>query len=145
MDPDSKFDLFDTFEGFPEQDLAQENQADERCSTSMFADTSLQKVLDYIGGNENLQYKPGFFPDLAKGLERETFALVNIDADLYAPTIEALRFFFPRLEEGGVIIIHDYNHNWEGVQKALNEYMLTIPESIVELPDWQGSALIIKN
>ena len=97
MDRDRKFYLFDTFEGFPETDLAQENQSDERFSKTMFSDTSLEEVMDYIGGNDNLIYKPGFFPDTAKGLENERFSLVNVDADLYAPTIEALRFFYPRL------------------------------------------------
>ena len=105
----------------------------------------MRKVQDYIRGNDNLHYKPGFFPDTVQGLENERFALVNIDADLYAPTIEALRFFYPRLMDGAVIIVHDYNHNWKGIQKAVDEFMPTIPESLIELADWQGSAMIIKN
>ena len=145
MDPDRKFYLFDTFEGFMEKDLAGESQSDRRFLTSLFADTDLKKVEDFIGGNDNLQYRPGFFPGTAKGLENESFALVNIDADLYVPTIEALRFFYPRLVEDAVIIVHDYNHNWKGVNKALDEFMPTIPESLFELSDWQGSAMIIKN
>jgi len=144
MDQERLFYLFDTFEGFPERDLAKENQSDERFSESMFADTSVEEVRKYIGDNDKLIFKPGLFPETAAGLENEEFSLVNIDADLYIPTIEALRFFYPRLVEGGVIIVHDYNHNWEGVPKALDEFMLTIPESLVELPDWQGSALIVK-
>jgi len=46
---------------------------------------------------------------------------------------------------GGVIIVHDYNHNWEGIPKAIDEFMVTIPESLIELSDWQGSAMIVKN
>jgi len=52
--------------------------------------------------------------------------------------------FFRILNEG-VIIIHDYNHNWNGVRKAVDEFAKTIPESIIEITDWQGSAMIIKN
>jgi O-methyltransferase len=111
----------------------------------MFADTSIEQVKKYINGNENLIYKPGFFPDTTKGLDNEMFSLVHIDADLYAPTIAALNYFYPKLSKGGIIIIHDYNHDWDGIPKAINEFMVTIPETIISLPDWQGSAMIIKN
>lgn len=145
MDKDRIFYLFDTFEGFTVEDLAQENQTEDRFSKEMFAATSVDKVKKYINGNDNLHFKPGFFPDTTKGLENEKFALVHLDADLYAPTIEALNFFYPRLNKGGVIIIHDYNHNWDGVPKAVNEFIGSIPESLMELSDWQGSVMIIKN
>ncbi len=145
MDNNRVFYLFDTFEGFPKEDLAQENQTGDRFSKEMFADTSVDKVKKYINGNANLRFKSGFFPDTTEGLETEIFALVNIDADLYAPTIEALNFFYDKLNKGGVIIVHDYNHNWEGIPKAINEFISSIPESLIELSDWQGSAMIIKN
>ena len=137
--------LFDTFKGFTKEDLSKETQTDNRFSSDMFSDTSLEKVKKYIHGNDNLCFKPGFFPETTKGLEKETFAFVHIDADLYTPTIEALRFFYPKLNKGGVLIIHDYNHTWEGVPKAVNEFINSIPESLIELSDWQGSVMIIKN
>ena len=133
------------YEGFTKEDLSQENQTEDRFSTDMFANTNVDKVKKYINGNSNLRFKPGFFPSTAKGLENENFALVHIDADLYAPTQEALNFFYPRLSKGGVIIVHDYNHNWDGIPKAINEFVESIPESLIELSDWQGSAMIVKN
>jgi len=145
MDPNKKFYLFDTFEGFSEQDLEKESQTDARFSPEMFADTNVDQVRAFINGNDNLIFKAGFFPDTADELRDEQFALVNVDADLYAPTFEALRFFYPRLVAGGVIIIHDYNHNWEGVRKAVDEFVPTISESLVEISDWQGSVMIMKN
>ncbi|NRA12443.1 MAG: class I SAM-dependent methyltransferase [Crocinitomicaceae bacterium] len=145
LDNSRIFYLFDTYKGFTKEDLSQENQTEDRFSTDMFANTNVDKVKKYINGNSNLRFKPGFFPNTAKGLETENFALVHIDADLYAPTIEALKFFYSRLNKGGVIIVHDYNHNWDGIPKAINEFMKTIPESLIELSDWQGSAMIIKN
>jgi len=145
MDEERKFFLFDTFNGFPKEDMAQEAHPDNRFTTTIFADTSEEKVNEYIKGNENVEIRPGIFPSTTKGLESELFALVHIDADLYIPTIEALKFFYPRLNDGGVIIVHDYNHNWHGVPRAIDEFICTIPESLIELPDWQGSAMIIKN
>lgn len=148
MDEKRIFYLFDTFQGFIQKDLneeSSENQRDGRFSTTMFANTNIEEVMSAINGNDKLKFRPGIFPDTTEGLENEKFALVNVDADLYAPTIKALHFFYPRMVEGGVIIIHDYNHNWDGVTKAINEFMPAIPESLVEIPDWQGSAMIIKN
>ena len=145
MDTKRPFYLFDTFDGFDKKDLAIEEQNDVRFSTSNFANTSIEKVKKHINGNENLIFKPGFFPDTTEGLEDEIFSLVHIDADLYAPTLAALNYFYPKLSKGGVIIIHDYNHNWDGIPKAVNEFILTIPESVISLADWQGSAMIIKN
>jgi O-methyltransferase len=145
MDQERVFYLFDTFEGFTKTDLAHENQTDDRFSTEMFADTSIDKVQKYINGNNNLRFKVGFFPETTKGLENEMYALAHIDADLYAPTLAALKYFYPRLNNGGVIIVHDYNHNWDGIPKAINEFIGTIPESLIELSDWQGSVMIIKN
>ena len=144
MDTDRIFYLFDTFEGFPEKNLKKETQSGGRFSTEMFADTNADQVKIFINGNENLIFKAGFFPDTTDGIENESFAFVNIDADLYVPTIEALRFFYPRLSIGGVIVIHDYNHTWDGVPKAVNEFVETIPDALIELPDWQGSAIIIR-
>jgi len=145
MDTERIFYLFDTFEGFAHKDLVKESQTDSRFSIEMFADTNVDEVVKYINGNSNIRIKAGYFPDTAKGLESEKFALVHIDADLYAPTFAALNFFYQRLNNGGVIIVHDYNHNWEGIPKAIHEFIKTIPESLIELPDQYGSAMIIKN
>lgn len=137
--------LFDTFEGFSEKDLVHENKKGGLYSTDTFADTNLESVKKYIAGDNRVCFYAGYFPGTAKGVDNTTFAFVHLDADLYLPTIEALKFFYPRLSSGGVIIIHDYNHIWDGVKKALDEFMPTIPESLVEIPDWKGSSMIIKN
>ena len=145
MDRSRTLHLFDTFGGFHDADLAMESDKGGKYNTAEFSDTSVAAVKAYINGGDALVFHEGHFPETAKGLEQETFALVNIDADLYVPTIEGLRFFYPRLAPGGVIFVHDYNHNWAGARKAIDEFAKTIPEGIVELPDWQGSILIVKN
>jgi O-methyltransferase len=145
MDKSRTFHLFDTFEGFQEKDLAFEITKGGKYSTSEFSDTSVEAVRKYIDGGENIFFHKGYFPESATVLENETFAFVSLDADLYKPTLEGLKFFYPRLSPGGVIMIHDYNHNWDGARKAVDEFRVSIPETIVELSDWQGTAMIIKN
>ena len=145
MDADRKLYLFDTFNGFDSRDLAVESQQEDKFDPSNFSDTEVEIVRAYIGGNDNLIFKKGYFPETTLGLEQEGFALVHLDADLYVPTLEALKFFYPKMNPGGVIIIHDYNHTWDGIPKAVNVFVENIPESIIELMDWQGSVMIIRN
>jgi len=145
MDKSRTLHLFDTFKGFSEKDLEQEHTKGGKYNTSEFSDTSVAAVKAYINGGDNVVFHEGYFPETAKGLENEAFALVNIDADLYLPTMEGLKFFYPRLSPGGVIFVHDYNHNWSGARKAIDEFAGTISEGIIELPDWQGSVMIVKS
>ena len=145
MDTERTFHLFDTFHGFTEEELKSEIGTAATYRPSDFADTSLEKVRKKIGKSENLVFHLGIFPATTSGLEKERFALVNIDADLYHPTKNGLEFFYPRLLPGGVILIHDYNEKWDGVVRAVNEFSLTIPEHLIQIPDMEGSIMIIRN
>jgi len=145
MDPSRDVHLFDTFEGFAAEDLAQESSDDKKYTTDNFSDTSVEEVKTYIEGNDHVKFHPGLFPDSAKSLEEKTFAFVSLDADLYAPTKAGLEYFYPRMSAGGVIIIHDYNHTWDGCRKAVDEFVQTIPEAMVYVADWQGSVMLVKS
>ena len=145
MDRSRKLHLFDTFEGFKKNDLKPETGEAATYSTKNFADTNEKKVLSYINGNDNILIHKGHFPETTKCLANERYALVNIDADLYDPIKEGCKYFYSRLSPGGVIIIHDYNHKWEGAVKAVNEFAKEIPENIIEVPDMHGTVMIIKN
>ena len=145
MDTNRRFYLFDTFDGFDPRDLKNEFQNESKFDPSNFSDTDITQVRDYISGNDNIIFREGYFPDTVRDLGKERFALVHLDADLYTPTLEALKFFYPRMSPGGVIIIHDYNHTWDGITKAVNLFVKNIPESLIEVMDWQGSVMIVRN
>jgi O-methyltransferase len=145
MDPTRKFHLFDTFTGMPAKDLAHETGEAATYTPARFSDTHVTDVLRKISGNENVLLHPGYFPETADQVRNEIFALVNLDADLYQPTKAALEFFYPRLSPGGIIFIHDHNHKWEGVKKAVDEFARNIPESLVFAPDLEGTCMIIRN
>ncbi|HNW96877.1 MAG TPA: TylF/MycF/NovP-related O-methyltransferase [Bacteroidales bacterium] len=145
MDKSRKLFLFDTFEGFKKEDLKNETGEAATYSTKNFADTHEKKVLEYINGDSHIIIKKGHFPGTTEGLEKEVYAFVNIDADLYNSIKEGCNYFYPRLSPGGVMIIHDYNHKWEGAMKAVNEFVKNIPENLIEIADMHGSVMIIKN
>ena len=145
MDPGRIFHLFDTFTGFEERDLVYEAGEAATYTTNNFADTNIVSVLKNIEGNGNILVHAGYFPDTTQGSQDEIFALVNLDLDLYVPTKAALEFFYPRLSPGGVIIIHDYNPKWEGICKAVDEFLTGKPESLVVIPDTDGTCMLIRN
>ena len=145
MCPERKLYLFDSFSGFPKQVIREDFDGNERPQTVKFDNTTKEEVIKYVGGNQNVEVREGIFPETATGIEDETFAFVHLDADLYQSTLDGLNFFYPRLSPGGCIIVHDYNHNWEGVTKAVDEFSETIPECFVEMPDMYGSVVLVKN
>lgn len=144
MDPARNFHLFDTFQGFRNEDLELETGKAATYTSRDFADTSLEKVKQRLS-SEKFIFHPGYFPETAKEIRNEKFALVNMDADLYLPTRAGLEFFYPRLSPGGVIIVHDYNADWPGIMKAVDEFSASIQESIVVLADQDSSVMILKS
>ena len=66
--------------------------------------------------------RKGFFPETVEDIE-DSFCFVNLDADLYAPTISGLRWFYPRMERGGVILVHDFfSRVFHGIKDAVREF-----------------------
>ena len=116
--------LFDTFEGFPKKDseLEVEKKLAKNNKAGYFSDTSVDYVLSLMSNAENCRVKKGYFPESAAGVD-DTFCFVNLDADLYAPTLSGLEFFFPRLSKGGVILVHDYfSKAFFGAKEAVDEF-----------------------
>ena len=145
MAPGRPIYLFDTFEGFAPADLSQEPHTDERYTSSNFADTSYASVQKRFSAYVQVHIVPGFFPDSAQTVPEQQYALVHLDADLFEPTRAGLDYFYPKLSPGGILLVHDYNHSWEGVRKAVDEFAATIPEQFTPIADWQGSVVLRKN
>ena len=138
--PERKIYLFDSFEGF----------AEEACATDTFqaahANTTIEKVLAILPYPEKVILKPGFFPESLNGLE-ESFCLVSLDVDFYQTTLEGLRYFWPRIAEGGYLLLHDWgNPKLPGVAKALQDFERENGCRIPAIPlcDVGGSLILCK-
>ena len=131
--------LLDTFEGFDERDFVGMDAG----RATAFGDTSLDAVRQRVG-EESTVYIQGYFPETATKLPTDrTYCLVNIDTDLYAPIKAALEYFYPRMEPGGFIVVHDYGSlAWLGAEKAVDEFFSDKPECVIQLPDSAGSAVV---
>lgn len=150
--PDRHLYLFDTFEGFDEADLTAEAEAGfSGAKAGDFADTSEETVMARMPYPGQCKVRKGHFPETAAGLDHMEFAFVSIDPDLYEPALAGLEFFYPRLNEGGVILLHDYNNaQFAGIKKAVAELEEKLaadgaaPLKLVPLGDLHGSCAIIK-
>jgi hypothetical protein len=135
--------LFDTFAGFDARDLRDIDQH----RSLQFSETSLQAVRRTVGDDAHTSYVQGFFPDsVTPAAASATYAVVNLDCDLYAPTKAALDFFYPRMPPGGILFLHDYASGvWPGVTQAIDEFRATTGERLVLLPDKSGTAIVRKS
>lgn len=138
--PERKLYLFDSFEGF----------APEACAPEAFqaahANTAIDQVLAIMPHPETVTVKPGFFPASLNGLE-ELFCLVSLDVDFAQTTLDGLRYFWPRLEKGGYLLLHDWGSpKLPGVAQALQAYEQEIGSKIPAIPlcDVGGTLVLCK-
>ena len=138
--PERKLYLFDSFAGFTE----------EACATDSFQaahrNTAIDKVLSIMPHPQHIAVKPGFFPDSLNGLE-ERFCLVSLDVDFYQTTLDGLRYFWPRLEKGGYLMLHDWGSpKLPGVARALADYEDEVGGTLSAVPlcDIGGSLVLCK-
>lgn len=122
------FHIFDSFEG-----LSKSTPKDEKFFHRN--EDEKQKISKYFSGSEDFLknevlkefnfvniYK-GWIPHRFKEVQDKQFSLVHIDVDLYEPTYESLKFFYPKLKSGGAIICDDYNFSdFPGAKKAWDDF-----------------------
>lgn len=121
--PDRKLYLFDTFEGFDRRDVSVEKAGNySRFGEGHYNITSMDMVKEKMPHKENCIFKPGYFPESAHDVDDE-FVFVNLDFDLYNPTLAGLEFFYPKLVKGGTILVHDYfPDDYKGVKQAVADF-----------------------
>jgi len=139
---DRKFYLFDTFEGFNEDDISiEQSLKNDRFNGGqfntfgMFSNTSISKVLKKMAFPENIIVKKGYFPETAERLVNERFCFVNLDMDLYVPMKSGIEWFWPRLNRKGCILCHDYYHSdLPGVKKAVEDTEKALGIDFIKVP-----------
>ena len=86
--------------------------------------------------NKHLFLVKCHFPDIISEEDKRTiyeqkYSFAYLDFDLHLSTLDALKFVFPKMKKGGIILIDDYNMiNQEGCKVAIKEYGLDIEKCI---------------
>lgn len=130
--------LFDSFEGLSEPmdlDGTYWKPHDLTCSE--------QQVRSNLSEFDRLVFHKGWIPSRFSDVGDTSFSFVHIDVDLYEPTLDSLRFFYPRLSPRGIILCDDYGFlTCPGARKAMDEFFIDKPEPIIQSPS--GQAFVIK-
>jgi O-methyltransferase len=131
--------LFDTFEGLPDVSDVDTHFGKKFWKKNQFNNTSEQQIRIFLKDYDNVKIVKGVFPNSAEPIENAKFSFVHLDVDLYKSTIDCLRYFFPRMINGGIILIHDFHT--DGIKKAIKEFSSENPIHIIDLNGTQGMIL----
>jgi len=121
--PQRRWYGFDTFKGLP----ADSWQAGEPHNIGDFSDTDWSETWFQFSNQRNVKLLRGVFPYSAQVLESHRFAFVYIDFDFYKSTADAIDWFLPRMNKGGIMAFDDYE--WPqcpGIKRALDERKMVV-------------------
>lgn len=125
--------LYDTFEGMTEPtdvdfsfkgNSAKEIFKDKLGNWCLSSLDEVKKNISSVGyPSDNIFYVKGKVEDTIPTVRvPKSIALLRLDTDWYESTLHELEYLFPKLVQGGIIIIDDYGH-WSGCKKAVDEYL----------------------
>ena len=151
--PNKKLYLFDTFEGFADDDVKEEvgkyegnavlRDFIERDDIFVYNFDSAAMVKEKMPNSDNCVIRKGYFPDTAVDLNGQ-FCFVNLDMDIYVPMLAALKIFYPLMVDNGVILLHDYfGDRFPGVGQAIADYEIVCGERLRKFPVGDGVSIAI--
>jgi len=142
---------FDTFARFPETDYVHDKSfrqafvdaaGDQSISKEQMLAVLQQKRIDHnielIEGNI-IKTVPAYIekhPELK-------ISLLNLDTDIYEPAVTILKNLYPRIVEGGILILDDYGVA-PGETKAVDDYFREKKTPIRRFPFRAGPCFIVK-
>lgn len=150
--PDKKIWLFDSFEGIPlasKYDTTQpgigvisHDVNDYLLTTSGITAVTQEQVKQHFSewgvNDSNFEYVQGWFENTVPVNQIEKISLLRLDGDLYNSTKVCLEHFYPKVVDGGWVIIDDYG--LDGCKKAVDEYFNL---DIIEAKIVDGTKIVI--
>lgn len=93
-------------------------------ATCVDVDSFKTHLIDSGAGLENLEIHEGWFEETLPKKIMPPISILRLDGDLYNSTFVCLKYLFPKVIQGGVIIIDD----WEltGSREAVLDYLSSI-------------------
>ena len=148
------FYLVDTFQGFDDrylsskerkrlQELASAEETSKPWEMGMY-EPCYDIVVDAFSAFKGARIVKGPVPDVLPEVKAEKIAYLSIDMNCVAPEIAAIEYFWPRMVQGGLVLLDDYA--WPGHEEqlaAMDAFARRVGTKILCLPTGQG--LLIKN
>jgi O-methyltransferase len=125
------YHLFDSFEGLPPaKEIDGQGALDYQKNTdspnyfdNCIAEKCWAKKAMNLSGADKYHLVQGWFDKTVPGYTiNEPIAILRLDGDWYDSTMVCLEHWFPKVAQGGLIIIDDY-YMWDGCARAVHEYL----------------------
>lgn len=130
--------IFDSFEG-----LSEPGEKDGSHWSAGNMAVGIERVKQNLARFERVQYHKGWIPERFEDVAELKFAFVHVDVDLTDPTLDSMKFFYPRLSDGGVLVCDDYGFTTcPGATEAIDEFLANKPEKMLRLSG--GGGFLIK-
>ena len=129
-----KIFVADSFDGFPKESNHDNinfwQNVDDKIKVSL--ETVKDNFTKYNLLDDNVIFLKGFFKDTLYTDEIKKLSLLRLDGDLYSSTMDTLDSLYPKLEDGGFVIIDDYNA-LDCAKSAVHDYRIrnNITEKII--------------
>ncbi len=98
----------------------------KRHGEGAFTCTSVEHVRKTLSDFDDVNVFKGWIPAVFKNLPEQKYRFVHIDVDVYEPTLDSLRYFWPKMSVGGILMCDDFgpwqDDNWPGCIRAVNEF-----------------------
>ena len=125
-DSSKKLWMYDSFEGLPEKSEFDESALGVQFKAGELGVTKREVKLRFLkAGLPVPVIKKAWFRDLTGDDLPEKIAFSFLDGDFYESIRDSLKLVVPKMVDGGVLVVHDYNNPaLLGVKKAVDEWML---------------------
>jgi hypothetical protein len=148
--------LFDTFTGLPEpgphdrvdmrgNDVRSQWARWQKGDVNMWCYAPLDEVRSNMSSTgfpaDGIRYVEGKVEDTVPGAAPEKIALLRLDTDWYQSTHHELEHLYPRLSQGGVLIVDDVGE-FSGAAQAFSEYFGTRPSVLVNRIDYTARLIV---
>jgi hypothetical protein len=132
----------DSFEGLPKPDANVASDQGDRHHEQDFLAVSQEMVAEHFRKygllDEQVVFLKGWFKDTLPVAPIEKLAVMRLDGDMYASTMDALVSLYPKLSKGGFCIIDDFGAV-RGCREAVADYRAQHKiESTIHEIDWTG-------
>lgn len=136
--------LFDSFEGLPpaqpidgenaiawQQDKKSPGYYDNCRAEEDFAIKAMQ-----LAKATNFRLHKGWFNQTLPTYDGGNIAVLRLDGDWYESIYDSLKYLYPKVVSGGIIILDDYA-TWDGCTKAVHDYLSEI-KSASHICQWNN-------
>lgn len=105
--------------------------------------SSVDSVRENFAQWRNLRIIAGTVPETLEQVDADAVAYLHIDMNCAAPEVATLRYFWPRLSSGAIVLLDDYANRGRDEQRiAMDEVASELGVQVATLPTGQG--LIIR-